>query len=208
VYSLWIGGMGYLAFIMTGSMAILGSSYNFFGKYTDYKFIPIATSHTLVFVYPYLHYTLPWENLSSIDMAFILLTGGYFIHHCFQIAVSGDVKDFNLDEAGLLRKYGAEIKKYKGVHQVFMPGKRLHIISWLSTLVCISISFIALNTIGSDYISLGIIFVFSFATLYQTEKVIEVGKYDRDERIKSMSLKEISGYALLQPVLQCSLFLC
>ena len=80
------------------AMVFFGSMYNYVGKKTTLKFIPISIAHTLVFVIPYI--TLGGE----INTIFLMLTLYVFLWIVFQISVSGELKDFWSDEANFLKK--------------------------------------------------------------------------------------------------------
>ena len=87
-----------IAIALVFVMVFSGAAYNYFGKITTLKFIPISVAHSLVFVIPYI------AMGGEINQLFLLLTVYMFLWIAFQISVSGELKDFWTDEANFLKR--------------------------------------------------------------------------------------------------------
>ena len=78
-----------------------GIIYNEFGKYIRQKWLPISIAHSTVFIAPYI---ATGGQFTTVDSA--LMIGYVFLWVVFQIAISGELKDINQDEANFLRDMG------------------------------------------------------------------------------------------------------
>lgn len=81
---------------------VAGLAYNYYGKLTEFKFIPISIAHSSVFATAYL--------ASGGTDIFILMTMTLFVLTwvIYQIAISGEVKDVYQDESNLAISMGTE----------------------------------------------------------------------------------------------------
>lgn len=172
-------------------MLVSGVSYNYFGKITWLKFLPISITHTMVFVFPYLVYS------TEITAPFVLITSAYFIHHVFQIAISGDVKDIDQDEASLIQKLGATVGKGIVYEDRFDPGDTLLLLVPSLSILQITLASSAAVLIDEEILSFPFIILFGIITLYYSERIVLTGTFNRGERVKHMSIREIAGYAMI-----------
>lgn len=192
IFALAIGGFSMTAVIFTIVMFGSGLTYNFLGKQLTLKPIPISIAHTTVFLYPYYLYS------GEITIYAGAITAAYFIHHIYQIAVSGDIKDIDQDEASLLKYMGAEI--------VEVPTKKVKAFS--ASQLSLSFAFIltsiemlfgigaAIQQAGFGYvIILG--GIFGAATLYETDKMLTPGEFLRSKRLEHISRREFAGYSMI-----------
>lgn len=186
-----LAGFSRIAHVCVVVMLVSGSAYNFLGKYTRFKFIPISIVHTMVFVFPYLVYT------QEIGNAGIILSAAFFIHHVFQIMISGDVKDITQDEASLLYDMGARVREVPLRGNVFEAGLTVQLIGYGLSIAQISAA-VSLSVImsGFTYPVLAVIALGSWM-FWQTDKVIGDGIYDRGLRVEAMSKKELAGIWML-----------
>lgn len=180
-----------LAILMVAS----GISYNYFGKYTSLKAIPISISHTMVFFIPYYLYS------DQIDVFAVLITGAYFIHHIYQISISGDIKDIDQDEASLIQKLGAELyeKEYPDI-DYFSATESVIILSYTLTVAQIAIVSGAVYYIGASSAALVFISVTAGLLIYETDSMLTSGSFDRTQRLKHISRREFFGYSMIHAV--------
>lgn len=82
-----------------------GLAYNYFGKLTELKFLPISVAHSMVFTSAY------YATGGRDDFVAFLMTGWVFIWVVYQIAISGEVKDIEQDESNLALRLGSTVNK-------------------------------------------------------------------------------------------------
>lgn len=177
---------------LIGLMFVAGVSYNYLGKYTKLKSIPISIAHTLVFFTPYFIYS------DQVELFGILMTAAYFVHHVYQIAISGDIKDLDQDEASLLKDLGAKVvdSAQTGIEKFVASEKALVFAYGLTVLEM----FLAIGSIcyeGGDIyvISLGV--VMGAMMLYDTDNMLKSGAFVRKQRLKHISRREFFGYTMI-----------
>jgi 4-hydroxybenzoate polyprenyltransferase and related prenyltransferases len=194
IYGIWLGGLNVVSVGCLGLMVISGVTYNYFGKRTQLKFLPIAVVHTMVFVFPYLSYSL------EITPSFVLITVAYFIHHVFQIAISGDVKDIDQDEASLIQKMGASVGHGVVYDDRMEPGAYVLYLGFALTIIQIMLSQASGLLLGEFGMSEVLIILLGAWTVYESDKVISNGPFNREKRVEHMSRREISGYLMIHSV--------
>jgi 4-hydroxybenzoate polyprenyltransferase len=186
--------LGGLNIITLGCLAVMiasGVSYNYFGKVMTLKFIPIAVVHTMVFVFPYLVYA------DTITIPFILITAAYFVHHTFQIVISGDVKDIDQDEASLIKELGADVGYGVVYDDKFEVGTVVMFMSFGLCILQVALATSGTFLLGNRLISEFLIILFGFWMFYETDKIVETGPFNREDRVLHMSRKEIAGYLMV-----------
>lgn len=195
VYGLALGRFSPIAIASVAIMVVSGVSYNYFGKYTDLKFLPISIVHTMVFFYPYILYRgVSNFPSSNVDYLFIFMTAAYFIHHVFQIMISGDVKDIDQDEASLIQEMGARLNGGV-IHEIaFIPGSKVLYTSYILVVAEIAMATTALFMVSDLSLTLGILGLLGMWMAYEAHKVIESGPFNRESRVSHMSRKELAGY--------------
>lgn len=186
-----LGGINLTTLASLTVMVGCGLLYNYFGKVTIFKSVPISIVHTMVFVFPYVTYT------NEISPAFLLITGAYFIHHIFQIAISGDVKDIDQDEASLIQRLGANVGYGIVYDNKFEPGSTVLFLSYFLCVAEIGLATAGSFFIGGFGVSEPIIILLGIWTLYETDKVVQNGSLAREERVEHMSRRELAGYLLI-----------
>jgi len=195
LYSFIIGGANLYSGVMSTLLFGLGASYNYFGKITDHKYVPIALSHTLVFVYPYFVYS------SGYDSIVLLITAAIFLHNVFQILISGDIKDLEQDESSLIKKWGCDVTTDRSGNKILVSSDKAFTIA-----VSLSLAQIAMLTpvylIGAEstYTLATIMSLFTLGALIlgvYSIRVIQLGIYTRSARVRYMSIREIVGYLLI-----------
>ncbi len=198
LFGLTLTYAGYLAQgdVLATSLVVLavvcGLLYNYFGKITNYKFVPISIAHSLVFLIPYTLYN------GYIDGTGVVIFTALFIHHTFQISISGDIKDISQDEASLLKKFGMK-------HLSYTPSQ--HIITSLkSKLYCDTVSILQIIVVFVGYVyvhgSIPTIDIVLMAILSTSLLIISIGVYQqgvyvRSDRLSIISRREIVGYWLI-----------
>lgn len=195
VYALWLGDFSIVAVVGVAVMFISGLSYNYFGKVTKHKYIPISIVHTMVFVYPYITYT------TEFNILLVLGAAAFFIHHVYQIAISGDIKDIKQDESSLIRSWGADVVTLKNGAEVMRLGSKVKQISialvFLEVMLAAAIYTIAV--IRHEYRLLYIlpIGMTSLWMVIEHAKLTTSQPYRREESISRMSRKELAGFWMM-----------
>lgn len=188
---LYLGNFSVLAFASMIVMVVSGMAYNYLGKYTVLKFIPISVVHTMVFVYPFLVYA------KSVTNAFLLIACAYFVHHVFQIAISGDVKDIAQDEASLIKSLGSRVTRGLAHEMMFYPTLKVLYLAYLLTIVQVALVLAATILLGNTLLYVSPLVIASLWMLYEVDRVISAGPYHRESRVSHMSRKELAGYATI-----------
>lgn len=168
-------------------MLVSGITYNYYGKEMKHKYVPIAIVHTMVFVFPYLVYA---ENYTLV---FGLATLAIFIHMIYQILISGDIKDLDQDESGILRNWGTKIKAGVNGEPIMLSPFKLSIASNLLVLSEILLSLLVVYRLNFNYIFSSLTVAMAFWMAIEARTVIKGGYYDRDKRVSAMSRKELAG---------------
>jgi len=191
-YLAYLTHSSYVGLGLTCLMVVSGVAYNYFGKYTSLKAVPIAVAHTLVFFIPYYMYT------DSITLFSVLMTTAYFIHHIYQIAISGDIKDVDQDEASLIQKLGASIHRdFEKDIDVFTSSGKILIIAYTLTVLQMAFSFGSMYSARDSIYPVALGGVFAALTFYDTDNMLQPGKFRRNKRIEYMSRREFFGYSMV-----------
>jgi len=181
-----------IALGMSVLMVISGVAYNYFGKYTIMKSIPISIAHTLVFFIPYTLYS------DSVGMFGLYVTLAYFVHHFYQIAISGDIKDLDQDEASLIQYLGAKVEDgpVSSVKR-FSTSPTILIFAYGTSVVEIGLTFVGEYSITPDTASIFVTLVFAGLTFYDTDNMLQSGAFLRESRLKYISRREFFGYTMI-----------
>jgi len=193
IFALALSGFRPIGFLCLGVLLAGGLAYNYFGKITVFKFIPISIAHTMVFVFPYMIYD------GEISTGFIALTIAYFTHHVFQIAISGEIKDIKQDEANFLKTMGADVVTQLNGDENFHPGYAIILVSVLLVIEvgAISAAGIALSKPGVWVV---VLFLLTAWLTYDSYNLISYGPFIRDKKLSTMSRREIAGYLCIHSV--------
>jgi len=170
-----------LALIAIFISVIAGVVYNGFGKLTRYKFIFISIAHTGVLVVPYLALggDLYWG-------VFLAAVGYMFTWIVYQIAVSGEVKDMEVDEENFLISLGSRA----GMGHVDFSKKAIYF-SYTVKLSSVFFSFFILISVGGGASSWVMTTIFATLSLYYSEMLTRSGEYERESRVRHMSIIEM-----------------
>lgn len=204
IYGLTIGLFAFL-FALTYSqpsavglsvlMVVSGLAYNYLGKYTKLKFIPISIAHTLVFFVPYYLYT------DSVQLWVIFMTIAYFIHHVYQIAISGDLKDIDQDEASLIQEMGADLKRHRSNNTVYFTAPDWSLVAFYTVAILQMFAIVIALLIPDPLLpELVITAVLSGLMLITVDGMLQQGVYVREDKLKWISLKEFMGYLAIHSV--------
>jgi len=177
-----------LAVLMIAS----GLVYNYFGKYISLKAIPISIAHTLVFFIPYYTYA------QEVSIYIVLVTAAYFVHHIYQIAVAGDIKDIYQDEASLIQSLGATITEYKsrGVY-MFDATAKVMLLSYVLMLSEVSLVVGALMYTDQTLAVVVLASILAGLAILNTDKMIRPGLFLRKKRLEYISKREFLGYTMV-----------
>jgi 4-hydroxybenzoate polyprenyltransferase len=172
--SIWILSMGILS----------GLIYNRFNKITYLKVLPISICFSFLPLFSY--------TLISIDFIGFLIFLFVFTQILFQIGFSGELKEIEaLKERNILRALGARVEwHWKTKNKYLFTSKKYYIYSISLKLVNLLIGAILTYFIGNYYIFI----LFSILTLISTILLIKEGEWNRDKKLKEMSLVEILTY--------------
>ena len=178
-----------------------GVSYNLYGKSVTHKYILLAVAHSMLFLIPYTVYGN--GNARFAVMIFYALV----IHHCFQIAISGDVKDINQDESSLLNKIGVVWKSeadlivsYDGTLKdgVVRHTRNVDVIITFITALQASLVLVALGIITespAQRLDLGFIIMLSSVALWLVSiRIVRGGPYIRKQRMRNIAIRELVGF--------------
>lgn len=179
-----------LSAVMVGS----GLAYNYLGKYTRLKFVPIAVAHTLVFFIPYYMYA------STVENWVLFMTAAYFIHHVYQIAISGDLKDILQDEASLLQDMGMEVSNGEDGIRTFSASMFSLTISYSLAIIQIFTIVTSASLSGISMPNILITGTLSAGIIITTDLMLRQGVYVRHKRLRWISMKEFIGYAAIHSV--------
>jgi len=191
-FALFLTRTDVLALSLVIVAVLCGLLYNYFGKITNYKFVPISIAHSLVFLIPYTLYN------GHIDALGVVMFTALFIHHTFQISISGDIKDIAQDEASLLKKYGMK-------HISYNPSEHL-IESVKSKVYCDAIVVLQILTVFVGYVyvyqdisTIEFMIMILLSTILGVISigVYEQGVYVRSDRLSIISRRELNGYWLI-----------
>jgi 4-hydroxybenzoate polyprenyltransferase len=182
-----LSGFSMVGHICIAVMLVSGSAYNMLGKVTRFKFIPIALVHTMVFVFPYAVYS------DTIAVEAIIISVAFYVHHVYQIMISGDVKDIMQDEASLLKELGTRVKDVPIEGVMFDAGINVQLIAYTLSIIEIALATSANFIQQGLTLTLAPVVVVGAWMLYESDQVIKDGPYKRSERLQSMSRKELAG---------------
>jgi 4-hydroxybenzoate polyprenyltransferase len=192
LFSVAIGGFTIQAVVITSLMMLLGLSYNYLGKFTRLKAVPISGVHTLVFIFPYLTYA------PEIELYVVLISIAYFIHHFYQIAISGDIKDIDQDESSLIKSMGATIDRIgNGKADNFHSSDKVLIFAYTLTMLQLFFALINITTHDKYLSVLCLGAVLGGITIWDTDKMLSSGAFKRDKRLKHISRRELAGYTMI-----------
>lgn len=212
--TLWLVRSSLLAISIALGAFVCGIVYNLLGKKFTHKYIFISISHSSLFIIPYALY-------SAIDLFAVLILTALILQHIFQIAISGDIKDIGQDESSLLDSIGIECYKigvfskdsqeYKSKGFNIRCSMKAVVIVILLTLLQGSLSLYAVKkaalvvTIQEQLAALILIFIGIFSLLMLSGHIVKTGEYNREKRLRYISLREVVGfwtiYAALIPTI-------
>lgn len=192
VYGLVLVSVRIESLLLVLLMVVSGLAYNYIGKFTQLKSIPISIAHTLVFFIPYYIYA------GEVETYVALMTAAYFVHHIYQIAISGDIKDIDQDEASLLKSLGANVvESTRYSTNKFVTSEKSLVFSYVLTVLEMSLA------IGSVFYGEGDIHVITLGVilaavmLYETDEMLQSGAFLRSKRLEHISRREMFGFIMI-----------
>jgi 4-hydroxybenzoate polyprenyltransferase len=168
-------------------MVLTGVLYNYAGKLTEHKYFLVAVVHTTVFVLPYMAYSNMYSNIIWIAAL------AYFIHHVFQILISGDVKDVKRDESSLIQSMGMEVERTESGKEILNVSPRIIALSYIITIMEIVLVVAILLFLSPPTETIIITITMMVWMVVEIDTIVGEGEYNRDERIAAMSRKELAG---------------
>jgi len=206
-------GLNFLPIALLVTALTLGVAYNVVGKEIEHKYVLISLAHSMLFLIPYTLYA------STIKPWALLVFASLVIHHCFQIAISGDVKDIEREESSILDKIGVVFldKEVTGVNSrvsdvTFVRGTKQIVHSRRADLIISGITGLQIGILlpvvwnfRTD-VATQIWFIVLFSALTMalvmfSLEVISPGPYDRSERMGHISMRELTGFWLIYTTL-------
>lgn len=191
VYALWLGSFSLVAVVGVAIMLVSGITYNYLGKITEHKYIPIAIVHTMVFVYPYLTYTT--ELIPSL----LIGAAAFFVHNVYQIAISGDIKDITQDESSIIRSMGARVYEEQNGARVIDLGSRVRSIALTLILVeCVLALSVYAAEVGTDVFNNIFILPLVLMTIWLLREhftLTQTQPYNRNVLLSAMARRELAG---------------
>lgn len=186
-YAFVLTGLDIVSLTVLGVMLASGIAYNYIGKSTKNKYILVAIVHTTVFVLPYVTYTKEYMNIVWVAAI------AYFIHHCFQILISGDVKDIDRDESSLIQSVGMELEHVDDDVKVLNVSQKVVALSYIFTVLECIVVISMLLFLEPPLFSLVITGMMMVWMLIEVDDIIGEGIYNREARVSAMSRKELAG---------------
>jgi hypothetical protein len=117
----------------------------------------------------------------------------YFIHHVFQILISGDVKDIRQDESGVIKDIGMSITPTDGGEYILNVLPRVVALSYI---IAILESIFVIGVLLYLEPSLRVIIttlLLAAWMIIEVDGIISEGIYNRQRRVSAMSRKEVAG---------------
>lgn len=160
---------------------ISGVAYNEFGKETWLKPIPISIAHTTVFVAPFVAL-----GGSLSNPLFIAGTIFVFLWVMFQIAFSGEIKDFKQEEENFLKHMGAI-----DLPMVIAIPPDIRRTGYALKVAPVFLGVATLRHTGAPWGGWLVYTVMAFFCFFFLAMLLESGSYIRDRRIAAMSKVEM-----------------
>jgi len=187
LYAIVLLGINLAGFVVLASIIVTSMTYNAIGKEIEHKYLLVAYSHTAVFILAYFSYEQTY--------GFIVWFGvvAYFVHHVFQILVSGDVKDAEQDESGIIKDMGMDVTETDCGKKILEVSPRVVVASYIISIIE---SVIVLGILAFEHPPTSVLVItvgLMGWMLIEVDGVISEGVYNRQRRVSAMSRKELAG---------------
>ena len=207
-----LAGLNLLAISLIVVAFASGVIYNVYGKSIEHKYIFLAIAHSMLFLIAYATYA------DTVTPYALLIFLALVVHHSFQIAISGDLKDIEQDEGSVLEEFGIEWRTTDTVSGVSDIGIDNGFIRH-TTKVDFRITLLTLTQVGLTALALWILhmdnpvttrtmtvlFSLGIALWLSSLRVVTDGPYIRKRRMRNIAVRELVGlwtiYAALIPVI-------
>lgn len=187
VYGVVASGLNIEPLAVLALMITLGVAYNYLGKLTEHKYILVASVHTLVFVLPYVAYGTDMSNIIWVAAL------AYFVHHVFQILISGDVKDVDMDESSLVQSLGMSVEETESGRKLLDVDPSVVAISYLVAILEGVIVIAILLFLEPPTTTVVLTLALMGWMIIEVDDIIGEGYYNRKARVAAMSRKELAG---------------
>ena len=189
VYVAVISASEPIAWVVCATGVGFGVAYNKVGKRTVFKPVLISIAHTSLFVAAYVSSGGSSQILLASTTIFV------FVWVMFQIAISGEIKDLLvMDEYNLLRE-GALLRIIEiGDDKDVKPSNTMRFLVMALTMTKVFLATLIFMALGGGLYSEGaaiLVAVSAITTIYSM-KLIEPGPYNRKERVRLMSVVEMT----------------
>lgn len=194
---------------------ICGLIYNTKGKELTHKYLFISVAHSMLFLIPYSLYT------GTITPYAFLVFVALVVHHSFQIAISGDMKDIMQDESSVLDAIGIRVTdecifRYEEEEEPFVIGSSTIVhtknvdlviagVAGLQIGILLPVMYELSRSAITDLYFIAVFSGLSMSLFLISLEVVKRGVYDRSERMRNIALRELVGfwliYAALIPVI-------
>jgi len=193
IYGLWLSGGDWLSIGILVVAFTMANSYNLFSKITVLKPVPISVAHALMFSFSYV--AAGGEDIN------ILLAGTLYVLAwvMYQIAVSGEVKDVDTDEANVMKWLGSKVGDDGKDRYMTSPPRVLILTITLKITPVISAMYILAELGGHIYIWW--VMAIAQVSIYLGIEIVEDGLYVRSERLQSIATMELSMVAMFLMVI-------
>lgn len=186
---------GPIAVVLAAAVVVqilFGVGYNLLNNTTDFKFVLITISHTLVFVISYV------ASGGAFTWVFGVLTVFMVLWVTFQISVSGEIKDILVDEYNFMHRMGVRVHERTSI-----GGDRLYpsngAIVW-SMAIHLSMAGallpIVLYNVQENRVVMGVMSILYFVMVYLGSRIIDNGDYNRDKRVSTMAYVELLALSI------------
>lgn len=186
-YAIILSNFRPASLIALAVMISSGVLYNYVGKEIEHKYILVALVHTSVFVVPYLSYS------SDTGMIIWFGAGAYFVHHIFQILISGDVKDIKQDESGVIKDMGMSIDITEKGEELLDVSPNVVAISYIISFIEVMIVVAVILFFETELVQVVLTLGMAGWMIIEIDEIIGEGLYQRTRRVNAMSRKELAG---------------
>lgn len=186
-YSIYLTKLNPDSLVILTSMILLGVSYNYIGKATEHKYLLVAGVHSLIFLLAYSAYTSNYANIIWVGLL------AYFIHHIFQILISGDVKDVKQDESSLIKNIGMGIYTSDSGKDVLDTDPSVVAITYIVALLEIVVTVAIVLFFDPNTLLIAVVALMGLWMMLEVDDIVGEGVYNRQSRVAAMSRKELAG---------------
>ena len=186
------GGLAILLGALVVAQILFGVGYNLLNNVTDFKFILITISHTLVFVVSYL------ASGGPLNWVFLSLTVFVVMWVTFQISVSGEIKDIRVDEHNFMARLGTRVHEHTslGDDRLYPSTSAIVWAIFIQLIMASALLPIVVENSQSHMGNMMALLFLYFSMVYLGSRIIDTGKYNRNKRVSNMAYVELLALSI------------